>query len=316
MTDFTIGNGAAAVWKNLDENSEKLIRAYSSRISHVYDAAKLMIRELGDGGSDRLIKDLLTDESVRSRIFESELFASAARAHETSDVFPKNGNFDMMCFCRALTENEKYTPAQLSEIMLGQGAAPSPPEEKKIALLKNAQASRAFELFAANIRNAMYVYEDNFSDACEAVFEDRANFAVIPLSSSSDGRLDGLYRMMEKYSLTVNMTCGISSPDGSMTRFALAGKSFSPTFSGGRAKFEIKITLSEPSKISEILEAAEFFGATTDSLDSLPDIFGRGDAFGMIFDIENADATGLITYLSLKFSQFITIGIYPHITEE
>ena len=78
----------------------------------------------------------------------------------------------------------------------------------------------------------------------------------------------------------------------------------------------IKITLSDPSFLSEIFEAASFFGARTDAVDSLPDVFGRGNAFGMVFDIEGADVTSLLTYLTLRFSQFVTVGIYPHITEE
>lgn len=318
MTEFTESNGILSVGRNIAENSGKFARALRSRVSHIFEEAKLLGDEITGGGVGA-VKAILTDETVRARVAEAVFSASAFVGERDSYgklLDKKLDNFDAMCLCVALTENEKYTPRELAEFLLGPSDAPSGSDEKKIALLKNAQANRAFELFAANIRDAMYVYEDNFSDACESVFEGRAKYAVIPTSSSSDGRLDGLYRTMEKYSLATIMACDVVSPDGNSTRFALAGRPSSQSFSGGRIKLEIKITLSDPSFLSEIFEAASFFGARTDAVDSLPDVFGRGNAFGMVFDIEGADVTSLLTYLTLRFSQFVTVGIYPHITEE
>ena len=83
--------------------------------------------------------------------------------------------------------------------------------EKRVAFLRNRQASRAFERFAKYLGGVSAVYEDNFQNACESVYTGEATYAVIPISSTSDGRLNSFYRLMEKYELNIVLSCELDN---------------------------------------------------------------------------------------------------------
>ena len=322
MPEFPKSESVFAIAKNLSASNAECSAALEKRLSHLCDMAALTKNRLRDAlGRSPVLKAVLTSDEARLIInemisFVPEISENGGAALESA-VARSLKNHDMCVYCRALACGEKYGLSEISEMIFG-GADDVVPRaaEKKVALLKNAQASRAFELFAVSLRGAMATYEDNFQSACEAVYSKDVQYAIIPVSSNADGRLDGLYRMMEKYGLTVSLTCRVSLPDGNSTCFALAGRPTAHAFSGGRAKFEFKITLDDISELSEISEAVEFFGASLEKADAIPALYGRDNTFGVVIDIEGADAAGLLVYTALRFSQFVPIGIYSHITEE
>ena len=319
MSEVNEKDGVFAVKQNLSASNGEYYACLEKRISHIYDLAYLAKKSVAQSGGDAsMLKLIISGDETRAAL--EEILNSRPRI-EAGEMVANNVerrlcNFDFMCFCKAISKDMNTGYSELIETVFGAEEKTPQGAEKKIALLRNARSSRAFELFAANIRGVLAVYEDNFQNACEAVFTKEAQYAVIPVSSSSDGRLDGLYRTMEKYGLAIVMSCKVSSADGNVTRFALAGRPSALTPGGEKTKFEFKITLDDPSELSEIAEGAEFFGAHIDRIDALPGFYGRENIFGMILDISDADAAGLMTYIALRFSQFVPIGIYSHITEE
>lgn len=321
MPEFSESESVFAIGKNLSASNAEYSAVLEKRLSHICDMAEVTKEKLAEKvGKLPVLKAALTNDDARVLIKEmlSSLPSVSGGGAEIGKV-PARAleNYDTLVFCRALAGGEKYGLSEISDMIFGGSDDVVPRSaEKKVALLKNAQASRAFELFAANLRGAMAIYEDNFQSACEAVYSKDVQYAIIPVSSNADGRLDGLYRMMEKYGLTLCMTCRVSLPDGGSTCFALAGRPTPHAFTGGRAKFEFKITLDDISEISEISEAAEFFGADLEKADAIPSLYGRDNTFGVVIDIEDAFAAGLFVYTALRFSQFVPIGIYSHITEE
>lgn len=319
MPDFTESDGVLAVVKNLAASNAEYSDVLIKRISHLYDMAAEAKTDLEKKfGGVCLPEAVLSRDDVRAAMSDFFLSLPDGESGEAmcAPMTRALKNFDALVLCRALTEGENCGIAGISEALFG-AAEPAPEKaEKRVALLNNAQSSRAFELFAAKLHGAMASYEDNFGSACEAVYSKDVQYAVIPLSSNADGRLDGLYRMMEKYGLAVCMTCRVSPPDGSSTCFALAGRPTHDIISVGRMKFEFKITLDDVSAFSEMSEAAEFFGARFERADALPALYGRDDTYGILLDIENADAAGLFVYFAMRFPRLVPIGIYSHITEE
>lgn len=319
MPDFSESDGVLAVVKNLAASNAEYSDALIKRVSHIYDFAAEAKARL----SSKLGKESLPEAALafdEARVILNDFFSSLPRYEDgestNAQMFRALKNFDATVFCRALAEGEKFDVGSASTALFGIAEPVPPHAEKRVALLNNAQSSRAFEIFAAEIRGAISSYEDNFQSACEAVYSKDVQYAVIPVSSNADGRLDGLYRMMEKYGLAVCMTCRVSSSDGSSTCFALAGRPSHEMISRGKAKFEFKIALDDISELSEIAEAAEFFGAALERADALPALYGRDDTYGILLDIENADAAGLFVYFAMRFPRLVPIGIYSHITEE
>ncbi|MBQ0126237.1 MAG: hypothetical protein KBS59_07960 [Clostridiales bacterium] len=315
MRDFSSDEAFEAISRNIASAGREYSASIEKRISHIFDAASLVC--FGDGDDVlRYVCDSDDTSDILSFIPESTPLPLGSSSEFARGISEKNiENFDRLCFCKALAARRTYGFAEISEILLGAGDGAKTAESRKITMLRNAKAGRAFEIFARKLRGVEPAYEDNFNALCQAVSSGDASYAVLPVESSSDGRLDGIYRAMEKYGLCILMSCTVRSADGETTRFALAGKAGNAD-AGKCNKFEIKISLDSLFDLSVILDAAGFFGAGADSVFSLAGMYGRDNTFGITFDIENADITGFVIYLSLMFSQFVTVGIYPHITEE
>ncbi|MBR7082430.1 MAG: hypothetical protein IKI51_00285 [Clostridia bacterium] len=319
MPDFSESDSVYAIVKNLAASNAEYSDALLKRISHIYDlAAETKVHLRLKLGKVSLPEAALVGDEAR--VIINDFFASLPKYEDGEKtnalMFRALKNFDAKVFRRALADGEKFDVRSASRALFGAAEAVPPHAEKRVALLNNAQSSRAFELFAAEIHGAISSYEDNFQSACEAVYSKDVQYAIIPVSSNADGRLDGLYRMMEKYGLAVNMTCRVSSSDGSSTCFALVGRPTHEIISRGRAKFEFKIALDDISELSEISEAAEFFGAALERADALPGLYGRDNTFGLVIDIEDAFWAGLFVYFAMRFPRLVPIGIYSHITEE
>lgn len=319
MPDFSESDSVFAIVKNLAASNAEYSDALEKRVSHIYDLAAVTKAHLcGKLGKVSLPEAALVGDEAR--VIINDFFASLPEygggENANAPMFRALKNFDAMMFCRALAQGEKCDVRSISKALFGAYETVPPHAEKRVALLNNAQSSHAFELFAAEIHGAISSYEDNFQSACEAVYSKDVQYAVIPVSSNADGRLDGLYRMMEKYGLAVNMTCRVSLSDGSSTCFALAGRPTHEIVSRGRLKFEFKIALDDISELSEISEAAEFFGAALERADALPGLYGRDNTFGIVLDVENAFTAGLFVYMAMRFPRLVPIGIYSHITEE
>jgi hypothetical protein len=214
--------------------------------------------------------------------------------------------------CRSIAEKSiPHTFSDLNTLFYGLSPERANNTDKKIAFLRNRQAFRAFECFAKTLGGVSVLYENNFQNACESVALEQAAYAIIPIYSTTDGRLNSFYRMIEKYELNIILTCDVDSDDGeSMTTFALVYKD-KICLHTGTPKFECKITFDDLSSISDIADAAYYYGATLENLEALPMMFsGRAGTFSVVFNLENADIDGLVCYLALEYPQMSVIGIY------
>jgi len=320
MIEFTESDGVYAVMKNLSDTAAEYSAALRKRAAHIYDAAYIAREKIRQAyGGAPLMELLFSNDEARAEIVESAPRGFGEKDGAGDDcMWMTTGReldkFDMFCYCKALSSAERYSLDELKSLLFEQDGSET--DGKKITMLQNAGSGRAFEIFASHVRGVEAEYDDNFKSVCDSVLLKESAFAVLPLESSTDGRLDGLYVMMEKYDLAVLMSCTVMSGDGSTTRYALVGRPQNIGYEGGRKKFEFKISLADPSEISEIFDAALFFGARLERVDTLPSGFGRDNAYGVIIDVEGSDVTGLLTYMEVRFSQFVAVGIYSHITEE
>lgn len=320
-----LGNdGLAAVSKNLSNNETEISSAYEKRISHIFDAANIASKRITEElKSDSAVKSILKSDGVFD-ILEDLLLRAPSLSFGEPTSFSEYlcekflSRFDGMCFCKGIASAESVSLSELFVCIYGEAQDNSKPgRERQIALLRNSGSSRAFELFAKNLRGVEAYYGDNFQSLCAGVSSGDAKYAIVPIESGSDGRLDGLHRVIERYSLSVLMTCRVRAHDGSVTKYALVGKPSPLVGYDGELKFEFRITFGSADEVINICDAARFFGADVERIDSLSGVFGgRDNSFDFILDVSCADMAGLLTYMSIYYSQFVTVGIYKHITEE
>lgn len=319
MTDLENSSAVRALKANILNSNAECGAALEKRMAHIYDAAHLARSVIEARTGRSALRAIISSDDASATSEIEKLYSEFCSGDGDIDGGISEGhleNFDFMIFSRALASSCDVGIKELFSMLLGDGEGVHPSAQRKIALLRNAQVNRAFEMFAEKLRGVEAVYEDNFQSLCEAVYAGEAEFSIIPVENSVDGRLDGLYRMMEKYGMQILMSCRVFSVDGSSTRFALAGRSGALIEHEGEMKLEFKITLQSPLELADIMDASRFFAAEPERIDSLPGMFGgRENSFGILLDISRADVSGLITYLSLRFAQFVPSGMYVQITE-
>ncbi len=319
------GNAFYIVEKNLKRTALSMSGALEKSFAHLREQARAIAGEISrqTGQTDILRAVLTSDEAARiyreSFLYDRDepLFGQVNSGAEPYFKRIKN-RFFKYYLCGVLAERTFLgSLAELVPFVCGDPAAFPGGGERTVAFLRNGQAMRAFERFAKLLDGVSAVYENNFLNACESVYTGHATFAIIPIHSTADGRLNSFYRQLEKYSLSIVMTCEIDSDDGeNTTTFALVYKDILFKEMGGEPVYECKITFDDLNMVADIADAASYYGASLYAADSLPIVFsGRTNAFSIVFGLREADFKGLFCYLALEYPQTAAIGIYRKLSE-
>ena len=306
--------------KNLYRTSVSLSRSMEKSFAHLNDQARSIVNRIAaETGQQDVLRAILTsDESTRiyrESFVEDDtenLFSPVNRS--VQDYFKRSlQRFYKLYLCDAIARRlPTVSLSELSPMVCGEEAPYPQGDEKTVAFLRNMQASRAFEYFAGALGGVSAVYESNFLNACESVYMGQATYAIIPIYSAVDGRLGSFYRQIEKYELSILLTCDIDFDDGeNTTTFALLYKDRLYPQAQGRPLYECKITFDHADCIADIADAASYFGVQINSMDALPSVFsGRTNTYAIVFDLQDADMVGFFTYLALEYPQTAAIGLY------
>jgi hypothetical protein len=305
--------------RNCDRVCSQASSAAEKSFAHLLEIADLIASEILKETGERDILHAVLHTDNAAHIYR-EMFSMAETENRFAEInageepfFKKEvGRFAALYLCRSIAKKGMpHTFSDLNTLFFGFSTESTNVTDKKIAFLRNRQAFLAFERFAKTLGGVSVLYENNFQNACEAVAAEQATYAIIPIYSTSDGRLNSFYRMIEKYELNIILTCDVDSDDGeSMTTFALVYKDRICLHTGS-PKFECKITFDDLTAVSDIADAAYYYGARLDSLEALPMMFsGRAGTFSAVFDLTDADIDGLICYLALEYPQMSVVGIY------
>ncbi len=313
------GNIYRILEKNITRVHSQASSAAEKSFSHLHEMANLIASSIQKETGEKDILRAVIHFDEASRIYREHFAdrvysADFARINcEEQPYFDRHLERAMRLYlCKCLAHFGKpHDFSELNTLFFGASVSNGTGADKKIAFLRNRQAFRAFECFAKTLGGVSVLYENNFQNACEDVAHGQAAYAIIPIYSTSDGRLGSFYRMIEKYELAIILTCDVDSDDGeNMTTFALIYQE-PISLNVGAPKLECSITFDDLSRLSDITDAAYYYGAEVDSIESLPIMFsGRAGTFAVVFDLENADIDGLLCYLALEYPQMSVIGIY------
>ena len=159
----------------------------------------------------------------------------------------------------------------------------------------------------------------SFTDACEEVLDSRCEFCIIPVENTSDGRLFGFYSMIDRYDLKIVGACEIETDDHSKSiRYALAGRGISQrAFAAFKKKketvfLEFSLVSDNAFFMNDLLLAAKRCNAVPIKVNSLPVSYDdNAERFFFTLKISAEHIYAFILYLSLEFSSFSFIGLYP-----
>ena len=323
FVENSAGNAFAVIEKNISRVTALASAAAEKSLAYIREQAAVLSRAIvrETDCNDILQAVLSSDEAVRiyreslKKDGSEPLFGDVNRAEEP--FFGRQADrFRRFYLCKCIAENgQTKTLAPMIPWVCGPTAQVPAAREKKIAFLRNRQASRAFECFAKYLGGVSAVYEDNFQNACESVYTGEATYAIVPIASTTDGRLNSFYKQMEKYDLNIVLTCDVESDDGeTVTTFALVYRDRIYPDTDGEPLYECKITFEKLSDLSDVVDAATYFGVRMESVEALPMMFsGRAGTFSMIFGLSDADVGGFLCYLALEYPQTAAVGVYTRV---
>lgn len=309
--------------KNLENVFRSEAYVYERKFAHLNERANIIAEKLKEGYA---CDDVM--EAVASFYGASEIYVSLkgeaqdfgayfgdSSAEEAKCLSDNSKRLDDLYLCKRISRHSGkiYGKSDFVRWLSEQEDGPVYSSgDKKVSFVRGNQSGRAFERFAKYVPGVLAEYEEDFKSACESVANGESTYAIVPIENSLDGRLNSFYRLIEKYVLSIVLTADIPSDDyESSTKFALIYKSLDVIPASGTEVFECKITFSRQSEIGNIILAAEYFGAEVVKVHSLPlSSGGRENSFDIIFDITDADTTGLLCYLFLEYPYFASIGLY------
>lgn len=317
MEQFEKNDNYDVISDNMSRTDETISHGLEMRIAHLKDLSAVFSEELRLATDYEDVMDAVClGEEVPGLYEEKISFVpgnSFGQANEGEYGYYKTrmADSDKIRFAKLLSDiSSKNRPEDIIKWLSG--------EEPKgfdgnarIATTTGKQINEAFKFFATKFENCTPVESDNFFDVCEAVSKGEADYGIIPVSNTIDGRLSAFCSFIEKAQLYIVMTTLVDSSDGeNTTEFAMVSSSMKIDTDGEKC-FRIRITLDEYSDLDKIFSCAIFNGAKIQRTDILPQsVAGRENSLDIILDVTSTDLRAIICYLKLNFPQFTTLGIY------
>ena len=156
--------------------------------------------------------------------------------------------------------------------LFGDGEPAEAGTHGRIAYVRNKRNDDAFLNFAESIKGARAHYTPTFADACEAVFENKCEFCMLPIENNREGKLYSFYAMLDRYELKICQITEIENEDSSeLTVFALVGRRVaSPKRNDQRVRLELSVVGESAVVILEVLRVADRLGGTVSSVGTQP----------------------------------------------
>lgn len=324
MNDSGFGIGDITEY-SISLSSERVFAEAEKRLAYLCEAARAVsLGLLSSSGRSDIFEAVFSGEGLENPMEKnfSEVGAKpvldAANGDESDFLRESLCLFDRFYICRQVSRfgGKKYGEDELIRVLSdaeGQNAPVS--DEIKISFIRGKQANAAFEAFARCIFGVMPSGCESFADVCESVFSGETDFGIVPVESSSDGRLGSFYGMIEKYGLYIVLLCGIPMQDGeNITKFALCARSIMKINAAGRRIFHFRLTLDLPDAITSVLAAGKYYGLSLCRADLIPvSSAGRENAFEFVFCTDGADLAGFTCFLKLTYPQFLPVGMYTEL---
>jgi hypothetical protein len=260
--------------------------------------------------------EIADDPSLVWELFEHRL-PSAKELHEkitrTSTealAFPEMlATHQKVLLCTSLKKVLSMTESEWLESLLPETDGLKEAPDSRISYQKNNYTDLAFERFSHHLQLPRAQYAHGFESVCRDLFNGKASYGILPLESSSEGRLGSFWSLIEKYDLKICSTCSVPTGDGRETRFALLSRTLSP-LTNKPDTLEFSCELGKGEGVSHLLFSAEMLGLSTESANISPSKKSNGISLHASFGIEKGDPIAFLLYLKMEHPDAGIIGYY------
>lgn len=212
--------------------------------------------------------------------------------------------------CKSIAAQPHFS-YKLADILLDSIEDIPQSARRNVIYVKNRQSDDAFLGFSKLISRARASYAGTFSECCEAVFDAKCEFCLLPIENTEVGKLQSFYSLLDKYELKICHTLQINKDDSHGVTYALAAKSILPTNVGKDVRFEFNVVRESGEYIGDILTALTELGCGIYALGTDPVEYDhlKQKCFFSV-DVPADALAPLLLYLELEYPRFSSIGLY------
>jgi hypothetical protein len=191
---------------------------------------------------------------------------------------------------------------------------------ERISYLKNSYNDIAYMQFASLLESPRAAYYGSVTDVCESVYNGISEYCILPVETSSDGKLLSFYEAILKYNFKIIAVYDLQGETG-YTRYALLGKDLSKKYLGVKSKprnhyFEFAMTGNDALSLEDLLCAADFCSLKLRRIDTLSINKERNSENAYIcpvFRVDGSDMQTFLSFLAIDCPDFVPIGLYIQI---
>ena len=194
------------------------------------------------------------------------------------------------------------------------------PNAPRVAFLESEIGRDALRRFDAVLPHLRPHPAPSFTAVCEEIANDRADFALLPLEDSREGKFIHLYEEIDRFELHITHVCTVPYADrGRSVLMALLSRRYTPTVAAeGTRLLACTVFGEDAHMLSDLLTAAKAAGLQLHHIDTLPSPYGEGGAFyHPIFCTQSAESDSLfLTYLAVCLPRAHVTARYLHLKED
>ena len=225
---------------------------------------------------------------------------------------------DKIFFCKKICESSLKKHIH-SLLFIGSNEPTPAGAHSKISFIKNKYNDLAFERFSTFVPNAKADYATSFKESCENVTDGFSEYCIIPITSSTDGRLMSFYSLLDRYELKICSVTDIDDDETSKTiRYACLCRNchdpFEKKSSKGSVIFEFSAIDSTNDFLPLLLLCAKEAQAEIVNIDSIPVEYSyHMQRFFFSFRIPSQNALFFRLLTAISQENYNPIGIYKEI---
>lgn len=189
------------------------------------------------------------------------------------------------------------------------------PASARVAFSDSAFSRAALRVFSSVLPHARPLVAPSFTAVCEELASDRADFALLPLEDSHEGKLFGLLDEIDRFEFHITHTTDVPYPDGGRSvTIALLTKRFAPSEAKGERLLCCSVLEEDENTLLDILMAARCCGLSLRRIDSRPAPYGEdGVIYLPTFRAENGEVTLFTAFLSVRHPRARITARYTHL---
>lgn len=285
-------DGVDTVQANLAETDRRLLRICIERAFHLSEL------------THELSLSPTPDDQTLSAITERLFMQSREQgAYRTATVFA-----DIVTLCTEIANALPDGYVRVLADLFGEDVPPADSALGRVAYVANNYTEQAFSLLCADIKGCRVSYHHHFDDVCQEVYNGHSQYGILPVQSSAEGMLAGLYRMIARYRLKICAVCRVAGTHDSHTVFALVKRTLYVPEKPVSSCFDFLYTPAKARDVSDLLSVATLFGHQL--LYSGSYTGTDGETFRLCISIHADTFYPFLVYLSLFCTDLIPIGAY------